>query len=63
MNAKATTLRRLGECLSVIADTAPVTDADRKEHRRLVAREYARNSKPGQFAQLDMFKHTTEARA
>lgn len=56
-------MRHLGNCLAVIADPAPVTDADRKEHKRLVAREYARNRNGAQMAQLDMFKHTTGAKA
>lgn len=60
MNAKSVILAKIGECLALIESPAKATEQDRKEHRRLVAREYARNSKAGVFAQSDLFKHTRE---
>lgn len=67
MNAKemanAVVLYHLGNCLLVIASTDKVTEAERKEHKRLVAREYAKNRSGAQMAQQDMFKHTMGAKA
>ena len=63
VKAQASTLARIGECLAVIADPAPMTAKEKMRHRWLVAREYARNRRGAQFAQMDMFKNTMEAKA
>lgn len=60
-SAKAVVLRRLGECLAVIASPEPMTAAEKEQHSARVAAEYARHTKPAMFAQSDMFKQTKEA--
>lgn len=59
--SKERTLKWLGQCLVEIASPVPASQADRERHAKLVAREYARNSKAQNMAQLDMFKHTMGA--
>ena len=46
--------RAAQEAMQALYDTAPVTDEDRAEHARLVAREYARREAAAEARQLQL---------
>ena len=54
MKPNPRTAEHLQEAMKALYDTTPVTDEDRAEHVRLVAREYARREAAAEARQLPL---------
>ena len=54
MKPNPRTAEHFQEAMKALYDTTPVTDEDRAEHARLVAREYARREAAAEVKQLPL---------